>query len=331
PGPYALYGCGAAPVSAPRLALALTAAGRPAPRRVLVHAAPTADAPDRDHLRRLAAAVALPVGFLEEALAADGPEPADPAHPWHPILVLNTPSPARGAGAGDGAAGRDATGHPVDHRPSPAVSSDREDRARRLGREVRAALLGEGGAAPVPTPGGAGMTAAGFREAMAHLASPVAVVTALDDRGTPRSFTAGSLCSLSEDPPLVLVCLNRRSAVHEVFTTTERFVINVLTERQAGLARAFARHDRAGAEAGLLLTGDGPPVLPEAAARFHCRLRQVLPGGDHRILVGLLEHAEVTPAAPLVHHRRGFHRPVAVPESPAASPDPAVVREVLAR
>jgi flavin reductase (DIM6/NTAB) family NADH-FMN oxidoreductase RutF len=152
-----------------------------------------------------------------------------------------------------------------------------------------------------------------FRDAMARLAAPVTVVTTVDRDGRPRAFTASAVCSLSADPPLLLVCVNRTGSAHDVFATADRFLVNVLDHEQASTARDFARRDRTDAEAALVPLELGLPGLADASARFACTRRQVLPGGDHSILVGRLERVALSDAPPLIHFRRDWHRPTAVP------------------
>ncbi|WSL13705.1 alpha/beta fold hydrolase [Streptomyces sp. NBC_01288] len=156
-----------------------------------------------------------------------------------------------------------------------------------------------------------------FREAMARLAAPVTVVTTVDRDGRPRAFTASAVCSLSADPPLLLVCLNRNGSAHDVFATADRFLVNVLDHQQAHLARDFASHDRAEAEAVLVPLELGLPGLPDASARFACTRRQVLPGGDHSILIGRPERVALSDVPPLIHFHRDWHRPTAVPAAPS--------------
>ncbi|WP_075737580.1 cytochrome P450 [Streptomyces acidiscabies] len=182
-----------------------------------------------------------------------------------------------------------------------------DSHAPELARHIHTSLLGE------PAQPAALLTPDLFRDAMARLAAPVTVITTRDPDGRPRAFTASAVCSLSAEPPLLLVCVNGSSSSHDVFTTTDRFLVNVLNHDQADAARAFAHHDRATAEAALVPLELGLPGLPDASARYACTRRQVLPGGDHSILTGRLESVSVSDRPPLIHYERGWHRPTAVP------------------
>jgi flavin reductase ActVB len=183
-----------------------------------------------------------------------------------------------------------------------------------IAERMRTVLLGDDDAPSASSAMSApAVTAEVFREAMAHLASPVTVVTAMGDNGEPRGFTASAVCSLSADPPLLLVCMNRTGSTHDVFATACHFLVNVLTDEQTDVATAFARHGRAEAEAGLVPLERGVPGVPGASARFLCAREQLLPGGDHSILVGRLENVTLTGDSPLIHYRRDWHRPSALP------------------
>ncbi|WP_223189868.1 flavin reductase [Nonomuraea terrae] len=180
---------------------------------------------------------------------------------------------------------------------------------------IRSALLGDG-----PGREGQPLDQDLFRDAMAHLAAPVTVVTTVGGDGRPHAFTASAVCSLSADPPLLLVCVNRSGSAHDVFTTADRFLVNVLGHEQAHVARAFARHLRAEDEARLATLELGLPGLPDASARFACTRQGVLPGGDHSILVGRPEQVALSGAPPLIHYRRGWHQPAALPAHRPSQP-----------
>jgi flavin reductase (DIM6/NTAB) family NADH-FMN oxidoreductase RutF len=89
-----------------------------------------------------------------------------------------------------------------------------------------------------PTPVGA----VTFKNALAHVATPVSVVAILDSGGSARGVTVGTLCSLSLRPPLVMFCLDRSGRSHQVLTTASRLLIHMLRDDQAVAAR-FARTD----------------------------------------------------------------------------------------
>ncbi|MFI6729043.1 flavin reductase [Streptomyces sp. R-74717] len=340
--PYAVYGCGTGGLIGYEAARRLVAAGHRSPRHMFVsgtlpHGRRGENGrtgehtrPDLTFLAALTGAVCVPREFLELNDArsyADARIRRDQEwHSWYreagrvprldcPVTVFTgdeeADAPERDAGLW-----AELTSGPVTRLPvvgGPHAAGD--GRAAGVAERMRSVLLGDG-----PAPPGTAVTAEVFREAMSHLASPVTVVTAMEDNGKPRAFTASAVCSLSADPPLLLVCMNRTGSTHDVFAAAGHFLVNVLTDEQADVATAFARHDRAEAEAGLVPLEGGLPGVPGASARFLCSREQVLPGGDHSILVGRLEKVTLTAAPPLIHYCRGWHRPSPVPTRP--SPDP---------
>ena len=147
-----------------------------------------------------------------------------------------------------------------------------------------------------------------FRNAMARFASGVTVVTTRDDGGTAWGFTASAFSSLSLEPPLILVCLDKKAESHAAFDRATRFAVSILAEGQAAAALHFAtRSDdkfagfevERGPETGL-------PLIPGAMVYLECRMHERLPGGDHTILLGEVLHAFNNERRPLLHFNRQF-------------------------
>ncbi|MDQ1041737.1 flavin reductase ActVB [Streptomyces sp. V3I8] len=147
-----------------------------------------------------------------------------------------------------------------------------------------------------------------FREAMASYPSGVTVVTTTDDQGAWRGFTATSFCSLSVDPPLVLVCLARTAQCHTAFAKADSWVVQVVPHRRADLATRFATRgvDKFGG-GDFTVTAAGHPVFEEAAAVMECESYVRYDVADHTILVGRVRDVRVREVAPAVYFRRGFH------------------------
>jgi flavin reductase (DIM6/NTAB) family NADH-FMN oxidoreductase RutF len=152
------------------------------------------------------------------------------------------------------------------------------------------------------------MSALDLREAMSHFATGVTVVSTRAESGAPLGTTASAVASVSLDPPLVLVCLAHSSLTLQALLRHGAFAINVLGAGHSELAHAFARPGPCEA------WGDGPPaavrtgapLVDGALAALDCQLHEVLPGGDHAIVVGRVLATEVAadPADPLVSFRR---------------------------
>jgi len=154
------------------------------------------------------------------------------------------------------------------------------------------------------------VNAASFRDALARVPAPVTIITTLDWNGRPAGFTASAVCSLSLDPPLILVCINTAAGCYPAFRRAERFLVNILASGQEELARRFGtpRVDKFGGEV-LTFLDHGLPAISGAPVRLVCALDAILPGGDHSILVGRVqEQARMSAGAPLVYFDRRFHR-----------------------
>jgi flavin reductase (DIM6/NTAB) family NADH-FMN oxidoreductase RutF len=145
-----------------------------------------------------------------------------------------------------------------------------------------------------------------FREAVAHFATGVTVITTLRD-GNPAGMTASAVASLSLDPILLLVCIDNRLPTHEAIEGSRRFVVNVLGAGQEELAVRFAkRAPNKFADVGLR-PGHELPVLQDAIAYFVCDVQERFPGGDHSIFTGLVRECGATPGRrPLLYFRSSF-------------------------
>ena len=149
-----------------------------------------------------------------------------------------------------------------------------------------------------------------FRNAMARFASGVTVVTTHEDGGKPVAFTASAFSSLSLDPPLILVCLERKADSFPAFQAAGHFTVSILAAHQADHGMHFAAKSAdkfagVSVEAGEVT---GMPLIPEALVHLECRVRQRLDGGDHVIIVGEVLRAQSNDQEPLLHFNRRFGR-----------------------
>src|SRR5262249_11881647 len=148
-----------------------------------------------------------------------------------------------------------------------------------------------------------------FRDAMTQFGSGVTIPVTVDASGRPWGFTANAFCSVSLDPPLVLVCLAKSADSYPAFRHAHRYAIHFLRVDQAAVALRFAekRTDKF-ADGSCLADGYGIPALPRALARISCAAHAVHDAGDHAILVGRVTDVAVDGdgEAPLLHFRRRF-------------------------
>ncbi len=134
----------------------------------------------------------------------------------------------------------------------------------------------------------------------------VSVVTTRTASGAAYGVTMNSVTSVSLEPPLLLICLTNDSDTLAAMRESGIFCINVLTSAQTDLSQRFAyrRADKfqdVAVHDGRL----GVPVLDGALAALECRVEEVYPGGDHKIVVGELVHGVCydDEAAPLVYFK----------------------------
>lgn len=147
-----------------------------------------------------------------------------------------------------------------------------------------------------------------FRQVMGHFATGVAVLTTRLG-GEYHGMTANAVCSVSLDPLLVLVCVDRSAHTHRYVVESGIFALNILANDQEHLSRWFASEERLTAPdplAGLpFRTGvTGAPLLEGCLANVDCRVIAQYDAGDHTIFVGRVEAAELDATdQPLVFYR----------------------------
>jgi flavin reductase (DIM6/NTAB) family NADH-FMN oxidoreductase RutF len=146
-----------------------------------------------------------------------------------------------------------------------------------------------------------------FRETLSRVPSPVTIVTTLAD-GRAHATTVSAFTSLSADPPLVLVALDRKSDLLELLHRTGRFAINLLACDQADIGLDCAKKGEDKLASVRWQPEDGLPRIEDAAAWLSCEVDQILPGGDHEIVIGLVTACDTGTDEPLVYHRRRFLR-----------------------
>jgi flavin reductase (DIM6/NTAB) family NADH-FMN oxidoreductase RutF len=153
-----------------------------------------------------------------------------------------------------------------------------------------------------------------FRRVMGHFATGVTVVTTIDGE-RPHGITVNALSSVSLDPPLVLVALDRRRRIAPVVRDRGRFAINILGEHQQALSDCFAgapvtpdREAFCGAEWRPGATG--VPLLAGAIATLECATEDVVAAGDHDLFIARVEAManEDHHPLPLLYYRRRYLR-----------------------
>lgn len=146
-----------------------------------------------------------------------------------------------------------------------------------------------------------------FKDAMASFPTGVTIVTTRNGR-KPVGITVSSFTSLSMDPPLVLICLNNKREILKDIKDFGAFAVNILPGRLehparvfAGLTQTFERFNSVDWD----VATTGCPVLLEECSWLDCQLTSILPGGDHRIVIGQVLEVFVGPGTgPLLYFQR---------------------------
>ena len=151
-----------------------------------------------------------------------------------------------------------------------------------------------------------------FRDVLGHFATGVTVVTVNND-GDVRGMTANAISSLSLEPPLLLVCVQKDASIYEHFDRAKAFAMNVLSADQEDISNLFASHGGPDQPLGGLPYHEGPlgsPILDGVLASADCRITQRIDGGDHTIVIGEAVSVSLdgSDADPLLFYRGGYRR-----------------------
>ncbi len=145
-----------------------------------------------------------------------------------------------------------------------------------------------------------------FRKVMSGVATPVSVITAIGD-GLPHGTTVSAFASLSMEPPMVLVALDRGSDLLAMVRQTGRFGVNMLSATQSATALAFARKGGTSKISSICWQVDHDlPRIPGALGWLACDVEQYVDGGDHVVLLGVVRAADTADGPPLTYHARVF-------------------------
>jgi flavin reductase (DIM6/NTAB) family NADH-FMN oxidoreductase RutF len=144
-----------------------------------------------------------------------------------------------------------------------------------------------------------------FRDTMASVCGPVTIVTAMDGE-RPHGTTVSAFSSLSLDPPLVMVALDRGSDLLAIVQEVRCFGVNLLSHQQDDLALKFAKKGTDKFDGVAWRAECGVPRLDETGGWLACEVHALLDGGDHLIAVGRVLAAQPVAGAPLVYHNRQF-------------------------
>lgn len=144
---------------------------------------------------------------------------------------------------------------------------------------------------------------------LGHFATGVTVITTKDISGAPFGLTANAFTSLSLNPPMILICVDKGAQCYSCFVESNVFTVNFLREDQEEISRRFATK---GADkfAGLSWHegANGAAILDGAIGYLECKIAQSYEGGDHTIIVGEVLSGAASGDRPLLFFRGKYGR-----------------------
>lgn len=147
-----------------------------------------------------------------------------------------------------------------------------------------------------------------FRDVIGHFASGVTIITTSLD-GKLYGTTASAVSSLSLEPPMLLVAMNRASATGQALLRSGAFAVNILGEGHDELARRFAGKGDDKFDGVEVTVGDhDQPLLVDALAQLVCRVTQQVEAATHVVFFAEVHEATARPGAPLAYYRGKFGR-----------------------
>lgn len=146
-----------------------------------------------------------------------------------------------------------------------------------------------------------------FRSVLGRFPSGVTVVTTTARDGSDQGMTVSAFCSVSLEPPLVLICIEAAASAYEALTTASGFVVNILSAGQEQIARRFSIVDiDRFAGVGYGRSRDGYAVLDDVLGVIECRTVAMHRAGDHTIIVGEVGATRAESGTPLLYYRGGY-------------------------
>jgi flavin reductase (DIM6/NTAB) family NADH-FMN oxidoreductase RutF len=146
-----------------------------------------------------------------------------------------------------------------------------------------------------------------LRQVMGHFATGVTIITTFNKEGEMHGLTANAFTSVSLEPPLLLISVDKKAESWPAFEESKVFTVNILAEDQEALSRKFAvsggnKFEGVAYRRG----GNGAAILDGALSYIECTLYAAYEGGDHSLYLGEIQQAEVREGKPLCFFRGGY-------------------------
>lgn len=146
-----------------------------------------------------------------------------------------------------------------------------------------------------------------FRAALGRFASGVTVVTVAHN-GVRTGLTVSAFCSVSLNPPYILICIDKQSTSNDTLTSAGAFAVNILAEDQDGLSNHFAKRIEEKFDSVAYHDGKlGMPILEDTLGHLECTVVNTVDAGDHFIYIGQVESSGVnTDRKPLLYYHSQY-------------------------
>ncbi len=149
-----------------------------------------------------------------------------------------------------------------------------------------------------------------FRNTLAKFCTGVTIVTTKNQEGM-HGLTVNAFTSVSLDPPLILVCIQKNGLSHSTLSECETFVVNILSLEQKELSDRFANPDLDSEERfrdlSFQVSENGVPILAGNLGHLECRVVNQFEGGDHTIFIGQVENGDFSEGKqPLLFYDSGY-------------------------
>lgn len=146
-----------------------------------------------------------------------------------------------------------------------------------------------------------------LRQVMGHFATGVTIITTFNKEGQMHGLTANAFTSVSLEPPLLMISVDKKAESWPAFEESKVFTVNILADEQEALSRKFAVSGGNKFEGVAYRQGaNGAAILEGTLAHIECTLYAAYEGGDHSIYLGEIQEAEVREGKPLVFYRGGY-------------------------
>jgi flavin reductase (DIM6/NTAB) family NADH-FMN oxidoreductase RutF len=145
-----------------------------------------------------------------------------------------------------------------------------------------------------------------FRQTLGHFATGVTVITTVHE-GIVHAMTANAFCSVSLEPPLVLISVDNRNHMHRLLARSGRYGVSILARSQEALSQHFAGRSQEGLQVPFVWH-EGCPLIEGAVAQLTCKVINAHPSGDHTLYLGQVEQLGYSDeSAPLLFYGGKYH------------------------